>query len=127
MRAAILIAACAALGACATATQEAEVPVVYTVVAADASIPFASKSIRNFRVGSEQTLLLEANGGKWYRATLVGSCRSDLPWEQAIGIDAGVIDRFDKFSSVVIDGRRCQVQALDQIEDPDGKPAQPAT
>jgi Family of unknown function (DUF6491) len=125
MRAAILIAACAALGACATATKEVEVPVTYTVVAADASIPFASKSIRNFRVGSEKTLLLEAAGGKWYRATLISSCRNDLPWEEAIGIDAGTIDRFDRFSAVVIDGRRCHVQALDQIEDPDGKPAPP--
>jgi hypothetical protein len=115
----VALAGLAALAACETTPAEAEKPVTYTVLEADASIPFASKSIRNFRVGAEKTLLLEANGGKWYRATLIGACRSDLPWEQAIGIDGGATDRFDKFASVIIDGRRCQVTQLDQIADPD--------
>lgn len=119
----VLVAA-VALAACATGEKAAEAPpVTYTVVTADAAIPFASKSVRGFRVGSERSLLLEANGGKWYRAILQSSCRSDLPWEEAIGIDAGVIDRLDKFGVVVVDGRRCQIETLDEIADPDGKPA----
>jgi hypothetical protein len=121
----IIAAAVAALAACTT-TRTATAPVVYTVVEEDASIPFASKSIRNFRVGAAHTLLLEANSGKWYRATLDGACRSSLPWEHAIGIDAGVIDRFDRFSTVIIDGRRCQVRTLDRIADPVGTPAEAA-
>ena len=47
------------------------------------------------------------------------SCRRSLPWEHAIAVDNGATNSFDKFSFVVIDGRRCRIQSLDQIADPD--------
>lgn len=119
----VIIAAAAALAVAGCATNEqAEAPISYTVVKADASVPFASTAIRGFRVGSGKVLLLEANGGRWYRATLQSSCRSDLPWEHAIGIDGGAVDRVDKFATVIIDGRRCQIETFDEIADPDAKP-----
>jgi hypothetical protein len=120
----------AALSACAATEKEAAAaPVVYTVLEADASIPFASSGIRNFRVGkdAERSLLLEGPQGRWYRATLQSYCRSALPWEQAIAYKTDATDRFDKFSSVVIDGRSCQVQALDRIADPDAPATPPAS
>ncbi len=119
----IAVACAAALAAsgCATSQEEAAAPVTYTVVEADASIPFASRAIRNFRVGkdAEHSLLLEGANSRWYRATLESTCSRDLRWEQAIAFKADATDRLDKFSSVLIDGRRCRVMALDQIADPD--------
>ncbi len=124
----ILAAACAAafaLSGCATSREVAEAPVAYTVVAADASIPFASSAIRSYRVGKdvEHSLLLEGGASRWYRATLEPSCSRDLRWEFAIGFKTDATDRLDRFSSVLIDGRRCRVIALDQIADPDAPPA----
>lgn len=129
----IFTAACAAALAasgCATSQDAAQTqaPVTYTVVAADASIPFATTTISNYRVGKdvEHSLLLEA-GSRWYRAGLEPSCSRDLRWEQAIAFKADATDRLDKFSSVLIDGRRCRVLALDQIVDPDAPAAPPAS
>ena len=121
----LFAAACVALAACATAPEEAAAPVTYTVVEADASIPFASRSVRNYRVGKDEgpSLLLEAGNDRWYRATLDESCSRDLRWEQAIGVRYDATDRLDKFSSVIIDGRRCTIKALDRIEDPDAPTA----
>lgn len=126
--------AAVALAGCATAEQQAaaEPAVSYAVVDDDASIPFAS-TIRGFRVGKDQprSLLIEGGNGKWYRATLRDYCSRQLPWDHAIGIDAGAIDRFDRFSTVVLDGVRCQVTTVDEIADPDTPvapaAAQPAT
>lgn len=125
----VLVSAVSAIGLAACATDgPAAPPVTYTVVKADDSIPFASTGVRNFRVGKDEprSLLLEGPNRRWYRATLDASCRSSLPWEHAIGVKTDATDRFDRFSTVIIDGRRCQIRALDQIADPDGVPA-PAT
>lgn len=122
-----IIAACAAALAAGCASQtKAEAPVVaYTVLKADATIPFASL-IRDFSVGSEKSLLLKA-GGRWYRATLEQPCRSDLPWRESIGLLPGSVDRLDRFSSVLVDGHRCMLRSLDEIADPRPKPAVAAT
>lgn len=110
-----------ALAEPAAATQEpaaaAQEPVSpYTVIEADARIAFVS-SVHGFRVGADKTLILDGPGRRWYRVTLDRGCARDLPWEQAIALG----DRtgsFDRFSTVIVDGRRCFVRAVDQIEDP---------
>ena len=120
----MLGAVCAAgfaVSSCATSQEEVAASIAYTVIAADASIPFASSAVRTYRVGkdADHSLLLEGANSRWYRATLEQTCRHDLQWQQAIAFKADATDRLDKFSSVLIDGRRCQVMALDQIADPD--------
>jgi hypothetical protein len=118
----------ALVAGCATAKTEAtaEPAVTYTVVEQDASIPFAN-TVRGFRVGKDEqrSLLIEGGDGNWYRAELRDHCRRYLPWENAIGLDTGPLNRFDKFSTVIVDGVRCQVVRVDEIADPDA-PAQPA-
>ena len=117
----IIAAACASalIGGCATPTVAAA-PVTYTVVKADASIPFAN-TIRNYRTGKdvEKSLLLEGSNGLWYRAKLDQFCARALPWQNAIGVISDATNQVDKFSTVLIDGRRCRVTAVDQIADPD--------
>ena len=126
----IIAAACASMligglvAGCATSTQAAAPPVTYTVVKENASIPFAN-NIRNYRTGKdvEKSLLLEGSNGNWYRARLDSFCARALPWENAIGVVQDATNSFDKFSTVVIDGQRCRVVAVDQIADPDHPPA----
>jgi hypothetical protein len=121
---AALIAAAMAFGALPAAAQEAaaqegaaqEQASPYTVVTENSRIPFVS-SVRGFRIGLDKSLILDGPAGKWYRVTLDRSCARDLPWEHAIAIR----DRtgsFDRFSTVIVDGRRCFVRAVDEIADP---------
>lgn len=117
-------AAFVALAACAsTANDRGPLDVKYTVIDDDVTIPF-SRSVNNFRVGPDRSLLLRATGRKWYRATLSQPCKSDLRWEQAIGIADRSAISVSRFSEVVVNGRRCQILSLDEIADP--KPAEEA-
>ena len=120
--------ASALIAGCATPTEAKAPPVAYTVVKADASIPFAA-NIRNYRTGRdvEKSLLLEGSNGLWYRAKLDSFCARALPWQHAIGVIQDATNSFDKFSTVLVDGRRCRVEAVDQIVDPDAKAGTPAT
>jgi hypothetical protein len=112
------IVAAGAVAGCASTKDAAEtVPVEYTVIREDVTIPFTS-SVRNFRVGADKTLLLEGSGNRWYRAKLPEPCRSDLRWEQAIGLADRTASSVSKFTDVIVDGRRCQIIALDEIADP---------
>jgi hypothetical protein len=92
-------------------------PSPYKVVQENTRIPFAANQIDGFRVGADKSLILEGPGRRWYRVTLESFCQRDLPWENFIGLDSnfGALDRFD---SIIVDGRRCRIRTLDQIEDP---------
>ncbi len=131
MKAIILAAAALALSGAAhaqdqTQTHAAAAQPAYAIEQADARLPFSSTAVRGYRVGEDGSLLLEANRNRWYRAELNAGCRSDLRWAFHIGLRAGGgADTLDKFSSAVIDGRRCQFQSFDRIADPDAEaPAQ---
>ncbi len=115
--AAALVAAMAAVGCASTESTSSAIPVEYTVVRADATIPFTS-SVRNFRVGSDKSLLLEGNGNRWYRAQIAEPCKSDLRWEQSVGLADRTMTSVSKFTEVIVDGRRCQIISLDEIADP---------
>lgn len=120
---ALIVAACLGLSlagpAMAEEAKKNETPSPYRVLVEDAAIPFASQ-VRGFRVGEDGSLLLDA-GRKWYRAELWPPCQRDLPWEHEIAL-VDRASRFDRFSSVVIDGEVCRVSRLDEIADPDAKP-----
>ena len=77
-----------------------------------ASIAFVdSGSIRDYRAVGRDTLYVQAIGGKWYRATLMGHCL-DLPFAEAIGFDARGTNTFDRFSAVIVRGQRCPLTSL---------------
>jgi hypothetical protein len=114
---AALALACAAP---ALAEQEKPKPVVspYTVIEADTDIPFARTRVSGFTVGADHSLILQVGAGRFYRATLNDFCARDLKWEHRIAIDYDASGRFDRFSKVFVDGRRCLVQSVDRIENP---------
>jgi len=112
---ALILSGCASTDA--ASTTQAGALVEYTVVRADATIPFSS-TVRNFRVGLDKSLLLDGPGGRWYRAEIAEPCRSDLRWEQSIALADRVMSSVSKFTDVIVDGRRCTIMSLDEIADP---------
>ncbi len=118
MSAALLGALVGPLAACATkAAATPPLEVRYTVVREDVTIPF-SRTVNNFRVGLDRSLLLETGHNRWYRATLTQPCQSDLRWEERIGLADRASTSVSKFTDVIVDGHRCQILTLDEIADP---------
>jgi hypothetical protein len=90
----------------------------YRVLAENASIPFADRTITGFKVGEDRSLILTYMNRRWFRAELDRACARDLPWRHSIGIRPSPGGTFDRFSYVIIDGRRCYLYSLDEIADP---------
>ena len=113
----LLIAPLIALGLAATPAG-ASLARTAASATAEASIPFANHGgIRDWREAGDRTLYIQDRARHWYRATLMTSA-FDLPFTTAIGFDTGPIDRFDKFSSVVVRGQRYAVQSLVRVDGP---------
>ncbi|NWG53813.1 MAG: hypothetical protein HXY28_08855 [Hydrogenophilaceae bacterium] len=114
--AALMLAA--ALAACATA-EPREDPFAADQEAPQASIAFADfGSIRSFRPLGDDAVLLEGAHGRWYRATFFGSC-PDLPFTESVAMDSDAAGRVDRFSAIIVRGRRCAFRTLVEVPDPD--------
>lgn len=86
----------------------------------EASIPFVNHGgIRDWTV-AKGTLYIRGSHGNWYRAELMSPC-TDLPFAQRIGFETRGSDTFDKFSSIRVDGRSCQLKSLVASEPPPRK------
>jgi hypothetical protein len=90
----------------------------YVVLAQNAAIPFALRTIIGYRVGEDDSLILRHVSRRWYRAELDRPCARDLPWRHRIALRPNPGGTFDRFSYVIIDGRRCYLYSLDEIADP---------
>jgi hypothetical protein len=121
MRILLALAALVALTAPANGqTPAAEAaPVSFNVIETDVRVPFADTRIRDYEVGRDDSLLLRAGPNRWYRATIWEPCASDLRWAfDRIYLETHPSGTLDKFSSVVVRGRRCSLRTLDRIERP---------
>jgi hypothetical protein len=86
----------------------------------DVSIPFADEgSIRNFDPVDSYTLYIEDVSGRWYKASLMGSC-TDLPFATAIRFDVRGTHTLDRNSSVIVNGRSCPFESLVETTVPPG-------
>jgi len=84
----------------------------------ETSIPLVShQGIQNFRADGNEALYVEGRGKQWYRVELMGQC-SGLNFATAIGVEGGATDRFDRFSTLVVDGQKCAVKSVTESEDP---------
>lgn len=73
--------------------------------------------IRDWRVVDRDTLLIRGTGNRWYRAELFAPAWG-LNYASAIGFDTGFGGTFDRFSSVIVEGRRYPLRSLTQVERP---------
>jgi hypothetical protein len=78
---------------------------------AEAQIPFAKRNIWNWQVVDDQTLLIQDQGRRWYKATLFGHC-INLPFANRIAFDSNPGGSFDKFSAILVRGQRCPLRSL---------------
>jgi hypothetical protein len=88
--------------------------------AAEAQIPFAKKSIWNWRVVDDKTVLIQDQGRQWYKATLFGNC-INLSFPDRLAFDSGPNGTFDKFSTILVRGQRCPLMSLVKISPPPKK------
>lgn len=87
--------------------------------AEEARIPFADNGgIRNWRAEPGDVLLIEARGGDWYRAEMMGPCIG-LNFTETIGFETNPNGSFDRFSSVRTRDGECHVRSLTRTSDPD--------
>ncbi len=87
-----------------------------------ARIPFANHhGIYDWRVIDDHTLLIQSEGGSWYRATLMGPC-FNLPFAERIGFTTNPDGSFDRFSSILVRDQRCPLTSLVVTKPPTGKP-----
>ncbi|HUY83269.1 MAG TPA: DUF6491 family protein [Steroidobacteraceae bacterium] len=114
--------AAALLGLCAAAALAP--PAHATAVPApqpQAQIPFANHhGIYDWRVIDDHTLLIQSEGGTWYRATLMGSC-FNLPFAERIGFTTNPDGSFDRFSSILVRDQHCPLTSLVVTKAPTGK------
>jgi hypothetical protein len=73
--------------------------------------------IRDWRVVDRDTLLIRGTGNRWYKAELFAPAWG-LNFAHAIGFDTGFGGTFDRFSSVIVEGRRYPLRSLTQVEPP---------
>ena len=87
-----------------------------------ARIPFANHhGIYDWRVVNDHELLIQSEGGSWYKATPMGSC-FNLPFAERIGFTTNPDGSFDRFSSILVRDQRCPVTSLVASAAPSGKP-----
>jgi hypothetical protein len=69
------------------------------------------RGIYNFTADSDDGIWLQDIRGQWYYGTIMGSCRG-LTFAFGIGYDTFGSSRFDKSSTIIVDGWKCGLSSL---------------
>ena len=121
---ALSMAVSAAIGAAAAADDPTPPPAASAAAAAaplaEAQIPFAKRNIWNWQVLDDQTVLIQDQGRRWYKATLFGHC-INLGFADRIAFDSSPSGTFDKFSAILVRGQRCPLSSLVETRPPPKK------
>jgi hypothetical protein len=114
---------CAAASVASAATDTAPPPpssAAAPAPAPEAQIAFAKRNIWNWQVVDDQTVLIQDQGRRWYKATLFSRC-IDLPFADRIAFDSNPSGTFDKFSAILVRGQRCPLKSLVETSAPPKK------
>ncbi|HEU0099014.1 MAG TPA: DUF6491 family protein [Allosphingosinicella sp.] len=85
-------------------------------------IPFVNfGAIRSFHANDDEVVYLQDRRDRWYRAEVIGGCRG-LPWAHRLGVDTRGSSSFDRFSTLIVDGERCQLTSLTRSGEPERRP-----
>ena len=96
----------------------AAVPAVAADRPEEARINFVDHGgIRDWRIVDRDTLLIRGRGKQWYKAELFAPAWG-LNFAHSIGFDTGFGGTFDRFSSVIVEGRRYPLRSLVRVEGP---------
>lgn len=85
----------------------------------EVAIPFAHLrgGIRSFHAEDQDTVYVQDRRRNWYRAEIAGACIG-LPWAMRIGVDTRGSSTFDRSSTLLVEGDRCQLVSLTRSEKP---------
>jgi hypothetical protein len=104
--------------ALAAPTSAGRKPHQWPKVGVETRIPFPGEStILSFEADEDAGVWLEDHHHRWYYVALTGSCMG-LSFARQIGFKTNGLSRFDKFSSIVVEGRRCKVQSVVTADQP---------
>ncbi|HVC01970.1 MAG TPA: DUF6491 family protein [Steroidobacteraceae bacterium] len=116
--AAVLAGLCAAAAVAAPSAGRKSAP---AAAAPEAQIPFANHhGIYDWDVINDRTLLIQSEGGTWYKATLMSPC-FDLPFAERLGFKTNPDGSFDRFSAILVRHQRCPLTSLVVTTAPRGK------
>jgi hypothetical protein len=91
---------------------------IWPELGVDASIVFPNYgAIRNFEADGNDGIWIEDQQRRWYYGEILGGCQG-LNFANAIGFDTRGSPRFDKFSSIIVDGDKCQLSSFVTAEKP---------
>lgn len=84
----------------------------------EARIAFPNNAtIRTFRADGRETVYIQDRARRWYRASVIGPC-NNLPWAQAIGVERRGVGTLDRFSTLIVEGDRCQLNSFVRVSGP---------
>lgn len=102
----------------ATLALAAAVPAVAADRPEEARIHFVEHGgIRDWRIVDRDTLLIRGRSKQWYKAELFAPAWG-LNFAHTIGFDTGPGGTFDRFSSVIVEGRRYPLRSLVKLDAP---------
>ncbi|WP_337828587.1 DUF6491 family protein [Pseudonocardia sp. TMWB2A] len=87
----------------------------------EASIPFANhRGVRNFEPDGDDGIWLQDMRDRWYYGKIIGPC-TGLNFATAIGYETRGTSSLDKFSAILVDGQKCQLESLVTSDKPPSK------
>src|SRR5689334_1378204 len=101
-------ALCAALAGPALAEQQS-----FTVLESDARIA-STRSIQDFDLAADGSVLVRAAGNAWYRMVPDQSCAADLDYSPDLAIENASRSGLDRLSRITVSGRPCPIHSLDR-------------
>lgn len=110
---AALVAACATTESTSASAEESGAA-RYTVVEENARIP-ETRDVLAFETLDARSVLLRATGAL-YIAQISSGCGLDAGYAQDIAIDRFGPGGVNAHSTLLIEGRRCQIEALSRVE-----------
>jgi len=118
-RSVLPLAAAALAAAASPALAQPPAPVrPAVVVTRDASIAFANHGgVDDWRAVGDREIWFKDNHRRWYRAVLF-SPAFDLPYAEAIGIDARPSGTLDRFGGIYVRGRHYNFTSFEQMSGP---------
>ena len=83
-----------------------------------AEIAFADHGgVSDWRAEGDRTVYFEDTGHHWYKALLFAPA-FDLPYVEAIGIDAGPTGTLDRFGAITVHGHRYAFTSFEAVAGP---------
>jgi len=118
----LALGAAASLASLSAAPAHAETPPTTAATQAEVRVPFLHIGrFRTFRAYDDETLYLRGSHRRWYRLTTLGPC-PNLPWARVIGVDTNRGPTLDRFSTLIVDGDRCQLRSVVNSGEPPKRP-----